>query len=48
MAQILSKLDAAGPGSKDALDRARVAVHSLNLEAVKKAAEPVPPNSDAK
>ncbi|HEX7577861.1 MAG TPA: hypothetical protein VF430_07490, partial [Verrucomicrobiae bacterium] len=46
MAQILSKLEAAGPGSKDALDRARVAVHSLNLDAVKKAAEPVPPTSN--
>ena len=45
MAQILSKLEAAGPGSKDALDRARVAVHSLNLDAVKKAAEPLPPNA---
>ena len=48
MAQVLAKLEAAGPGSKDALDRARVAVHGLNLEAVKKAAEPVPPNSDEK
>jgi predicted CXXCH cytochrome family protein len=48
MAQVLARLEAAGPGSKDALDRARVAVHSLNLEAVKKAAEPIPPTSDAK
>jgi predicted CXXCH cytochrome family protein len=48
MAQVLAKLEAAGPGSKDALARARVAVHSLNLEAVKQAAEPVPPNSDEK
>jgi predicted CXXCH cytochrome family protein len=48
MAQVLAKLEAAGPGSKDALDRARVAVHGLNLEAVKKAAEPAPPNSDEK
>jgi hypothetical protein len=45
MAQILSKLEAAGPGSKDALDRARVAVHTLNLNAVTKAAEPIPPNT---
>jgi len=48
MAQVLAQLEAAGPGAKDALARARVAVHSLNLEAVKKAAEPVSPNSDAK
>ena len=48
MAQILSKLEAAGPGSKDALDRARAAVHSLNLDAVKKAAEPLPPGADGK
>jgi predicted CXXCH cytochrome family protein len=50
MAQVLAGLEAAGPDSKDALDRARVAVHSLNLDAVKKAAEPVPPasNSDGK
>ena len=44
MAQILSKLETAGPGSKDALDRARSAVHSLNLDAVKKAAETLTPN----
>ena len=44
MAQILTSLEAAGPGSKDALARARVAVHSLNLDAVKKAAEPVRPS----
>ena len=44
MAQILTKLEAAGSGSKDALARARAAVHSLNLDAVKKAAEPVPPD----
>jgi hypothetical protein len=48
MAQVLAKLEAAGLGSKDALDRARVAVHGLNLQAVKKAAEPAPPNSDEK
>lgn len=48
MAQFLAGLEAAGPGSKDALTRARVAVHSLSLEALKKAAEPVssPPESD--
>lgn len=43
MARVLDGLEAAGPDSKDALARARIAVHSLNLEAVKKAAEPVPP-----
>jgi predicted CXXCH cytochrome family protein len=48
MAQILADLEAAGPGSKDALARARVAVHSLRLDAVKKAAEPVPPDSNEK
>ncbi|HEX5398727.1 MAG TPA: cytochrome c3 family protein [Verrucomicrobiae bacterium] len=46
MAQVLSKLEAAGPGSKAALDRARVAVHSLSLEAVRQAAEPPPAGSD--
>ena len=46
MAQVLTGLEAAGPDSKDALDRARVAVHSLNLAAVKKAAEPVPPSAN--
>jgi predicted CXXCH cytochrome family protein len=50
MAQVLAGLEAAGPGSKDALDRARIAVHSMNLAAVKRAAEPVapPPQSDEK
>ncbi len=48
MAQILSKLESAGPGSKDALERARVAVHSLNLEAVKQAADILPTDTAAK
>ena len=48
MAKVLTDLEAAGPGSKDALDRARMAVHSVNLAAVKKAAEPLPPGSDEK
>ena len=50
MAQVLAGLEAAGPDAKDALARARVAVHSLNLAAVKQAAEPVAaaPNSEAK
>ena len=46
MAQVLAGLEAAGPDSKDALDRARVAVHSLSLTAVRKAAEPVPPSAN--
>ena len=46
MAQVLAGLEAAGPGSKEALARARVAVHSLSLAAVKKAAEPVPASSN--
>ena len=50
MAQVLAGLEAAGSDSKDALARARVAVHCLNLGAMKKAAEPVPPppNPDEK
>ncbi len=48
MAKVLARLEVAGPGAKDALARARVAVHSLDLAAVQKAAEPIPPNSDAK
>jgi predicted CXXCH cytochrome family protein len=43
IAQVLSGLEAAGPASKDALERARVAVHTFNLAAVKRAAEPVAP-----
>jgi predicted CXXCH cytochrome family protein len=46
MAKVLSDLEAGGPDSKDALDRARVAVHSLNLAMVKKAAEAVPPSAN--
>lgn len=41
MAQVLAGLEAAGPDAKDALARARAAVHTLNLEAVKQAAQPV-------
>jgi predicted CXXCH cytochrome family protein len=50
MAQVLADLEAAGSGSNEALARARIAVHSLNLVAVKQAAEPLPPttNPDAK
>jgi predicted CXXCH cytochrome family protein len=39
MAQYLTSLEAAGPDKKDALNRARVAVHSLSLDAMKTAAE---------
>jgi len=48
IAQVLAKLEADGSGSKDALNRVRVAVHSLNLDAVKKAALPIPPSADEK
>lgn len=47
MAQVLTGLEAAGADSKEALARARVAVHSLNLDALKRAAEPVPPSADS-
>jgi predicted CXXCH cytochrome family protein len=40
IAQVLAGLEAAGPGSKAALERARVAVHTFNVAAVRKAAEP--------
>ena len=48
MAKILTGLEAAGPDKKDALARARVAVHSLTLQAMQQAAEPAspPPKSD--
>ena len=48
MAQVLAGLEAAGPGSKDALARARIAVHTLDPEAMKKAAETVPADSNDK
>ena len=37
IAQLLTPLEAAGPASKEALDRARVAVHSFNTAAVQRA-----------
>ena len=40
MARYLTELEASG--QKEALARARVAVHTLNLEAMKKAVETVP------
>lgn len=43
LAQFMAGLEAAGPDSKDALARARVAVHSMSLPALKRAAEAVPP-----
>jgi hypothetical protein len=48
IAKFLADLEAAGPDSKDALARARIAVHSLSLEAVRKAAETVPPETSDK
>jgi len=38
MAKVLGDLEAAGPGSSAALERARIAAHSLNLAAMKNAA----------
>jgi len=43
IAKYLKDLEAAGPDKKDALARARVAVHSMSLAIVKKAAETPPP-----
>ena len=50
MAQVLTDLEAAGSGSKEARTRARVAVHSMSLDALKQAAKPVssPPDPDEK
>jgi predicted CXXCH cytochrome family protein len=42
MASFLAELEAAGPDSKEALDRARIAVHTMNLAAIRRAAEPPP------
>ncbi len=39
IAQLLAKLEAAGPPGKDALARARVAMHACDAAAVKRAAE---------
>ena len=46
MAQFLTGLEASGSGSKAALARARVAVHGLSLDALKRAAEPVSASPD--
>jgi len=40
MAQLLTGLETAGPGSKEALARARLAVHTLDVDAVKQVAAP--------
>jgi hypothetical protein len=45
IADFLAGLEAAGPESKPALDRARRAVHTASLAAVKRAAESTPPTS---
>ncbi len=47
MAQVLAGLEAAGPDSKEALARARVAVHGMDLEALKRAAQPITPSTDS-
>lgn len=47
MAQFLTGLEAAGPDAKDSLARARVAVHSLSLAVMKRAAGPLPIPSQA-
>jgi len=47
IAEILTSLEAAGPSSKEALARARRAVHTLNVAAVRQAAEPVPASPPA-
>jgi hypothetical protein len=50
MAKILAGLEAAGPDKKEALARARVAVHGVNLQILQQAVEPPapPPKSDEK
>jgi predicted CXXCH cytochrome family protein len=50
MAKVLTDLEAAGPDKKDALARARVAVHGMNLKELTLAALPVssPPNPENK
>jgi predicted CXXCH cytochrome family protein len=45
IADLLASLEAAGPESRPALDRARRAVHTANFAAVKRAAEATPPSS---
>ena len=47
IAQILSSLETAGPSAKDALARAREAVHTFDADAVKRAAETVPVGTEA-
>jgi hypothetical protein len=40
MAKVLTDLEAAGPDAQAALAQARIAVHSLNLSAVKQSVNP--------
>jgi len=47
IAQYLAGLEAAGPASSQALARARLAVHSFNLAAIKQAAETPAPATNA-
>ena len=47
MAQLLAGLETAGSGSKEALARARLAVHTLDVAAVKRAAEPAAAGPEA-
>ena len=46
IAQLLANLEAAGPSAREALARARVAVHTLDVAAVKRAAESVTTRPD--
>jgi predicted CXXCH cytochrome family protein len=48
IAQLLASLEAAGPGASAALARARQAVHSLDVAAVRQALEPALPGSDSR
>jgi hypothetical protein len=47
IAQYLAGLEAAGPGAKDALARARMAAHSCDMAVVKRAAEPTTTRPEA-
>jgi predicted CXXCH cytochrome family protein len=41
IARLIAGLEAAGPGSNEALARARVAVHTFDVAAIRRAAEPI-------
>jgi predicted CXXCH cytochrome family protein len=47
IAQFLASLDASGPSASEALERARVAVHTFDVAAVKQAAKPPTPGGDS-